>query len=216
MSVVMRGGNEADFQPNKMKAREFGVILDKKKVYMTFAPGDCKQLMTVEDATAQLEQAVQVATGEAQGYATSASSSASSSETSAQNSEYFASNAQDSASASETSAQNAQLSENEALDYSMDSEAWAVGKRGGIDVASGDETYKNNSKFYSEIAKTLNDASQKVLDDSREILEAAQKKIVGANFTVDLNTGLLLYNDDSDYTFHIDETTGELMWDYAS
>jgi hypothetical protein len=33
-----------------------------------------------------------------------------------------------------------------------DSEAWAVGQRGGVDVPSSDETYQNNSKYWQERA----------------------------------------------------------------
>lgn len=216
MAIQMRRGSASDWMPGKMVAGEWGIILDDKKVFITFAPGDVKQLMTVEDAIVQLEQAIQTATAEAEGYATSASTSASASETSAQNSEYFANAAAESATNAYASEDNAKLSENNAKDYSNDSEAWAVGQREGQEVTRGDVTYENNSKFYSDIAKNLNADSQKVLADSKEILEAAQKKIQGANFTVDLNTGILMYNDDSDYTFHIDESNGELIWDYAS
>ena len=35
----------------------------------------------------------------------------------------------------------------------LDAEAWAIGKRGGMDVPITDETFHNNSKFYSEVAK---------------------------------------------------------------
>lgn len=212
----MRRGSASDWMPSKMVAGEWGVILDDKKVFITFAPGDVKQLMTVEDAIVQLEQAIQTATAEAQGYATSASTSASASETSAQNSEYYANAAAESATNAYTSEENAKFSEGNAKDYSNDAEAWAVGQRNGEDVSRSDVTFENNSKFYSDIAKNLNADSQKVLADSKEILEAAQKKIQGANFTVDFNTGILMYNDDSDYTFYIDESNGELIWDYAS
>ena len=34
----------------------------------------------------------------------------------------------------------------------LNSEAWAVGKRGGVDVPSTDDTYHNNSKYYSQQA----------------------------------------------------------------
>ena len=34
----------------------------------------------------------------------------------------------------------------------QDAEAWAVGQRNGVDVEPTDETYQNNSKFYSELA----------------------------------------------------------------
>lgn len=216
MAIQMRRGSASDWMPSKMVAGEWSVILDDKKVFITFAPGDVKQLMTVEDAIVQLEQAIQTATAEAQGYATSASTSASASETSAQNSEYYANAAAESATNAYTSEENAKFSEGNAKDYSNDAEAWAVGQRNGEDVSRDDVTFENNSKFYSDIAKNLNADSQKVLADSKEILEAAQKKIQGANFTVDLNTGILMYNDDSDYTFYIDESNGELIWDYAS
>lgn len=33
-----------------------------------------------------------------------------------------------------------------------DSEAWAIGERGGVPVSSGDETYHNNSKYWAEMA----------------------------------------------------------------
>lgn len=36
--------------------------------------------------------------------------------------------------------------------YCQDSEAWAVGKRDGIDVQSDDDTYHNNSKYYASQA----------------------------------------------------------------
>ena len=42
-------------------------------------------------------------------------------------------------------------------DYSYDSEAWAVGKRGGVDVPSTDETYHNNSKYWAEQNAGLSD-----------------------------------------------------------
>lgn len=39
-----------------------------------------------------------------------------------------------------------------ALDFSEDSEAWAVGQRGGVDVPVDDPTYENNSKHWSDLA----------------------------------------------------------------
>lgn len=41
-----------------------------------------------------------------------------------------------------------------AEDSAEDSEAWAVGKRGGVDVPSTDPTYHNNAKYYSEQSGT--------------------------------------------------------------
>lgn len=216
MAIQTRRGNKQDFQPNKMLSGEFATVTDNQEIFITFAPGICKQLMTVEDAEQQIESAIEGATSLVEGYATSARNSATESATSASESETFANASADSATEALASEQNAQISEDNAKNHSLDAEAWAVGQRNGEDVSRGDVTFENNSKFYSDIAKNLNADSQKVLGDAKEILEAAQKKIQGANFTVDLNTGILMYNDDSDYTFHIDENTGELMWGYAS
>lgn len=44
----------------------------------------------------------------------------------------------------------AALSEANAATSESNSEAWAVGQRGGTDVPSTDPTYENNSKYYSE------------------------------------------------------------------
>ena len=57
------------------------------------------------------------------------------------------------ADAAEESAQTAAEKAQEAYGESEDAEAWAVGQRGGVDVAVTDETYHNNSKFYSEVAE---------------------------------------------------------------
>lgn len=57
-----------------------------------------------------------------------------------------ASDAADSATAAATSESNADSS-------AEDAEAWAVGKRDGVDVGPTDETYHNNSKYYAEQAE---------------------------------------------------------------
>jgi hypothetical protein len=74
MAVQMRRGNLADFDPTKMMPGEFAVTLDKdnnlnKRVFITFAAGTVKQLMTVEDATAQMIEATDAATAEAEAWA---------------------------------------------------------------------------------------------------------------------------------------------------
>ncbi len=51
----------------------------------------------------------------------------------------------------------AEASKNAAMQSEEDAEAWAVGERGGVPVASGDETYENNSKFYAQQADTSAD-----------------------------------------------------------
>lgn len=63
-----------------------------------------------------------------------------------ENIKQFADNAEQSAQASAQSAF-------EANTHCIDSEAWAVGKRNGVDVSSGDIAYQNNAKYWAEFAK---------------------------------------------------------------
>lgn len=51
----------------------------------------------------------------------------------------------DSQASAEESGRQAGISE----EHAQDSEAWAVGQRGGVDVESTDETYRNNAKYYA-------------------------------------------------------------------
>lgn len=88
--------------------------------------------------------------------ATNAANSASSASTSATNAATSASNAATSETNAATSEANASTSETNAAtsatnasNSALDSEAWAVGKRNGVDVGSTDDTYENNSKYYS-------------------------------------------------------------------
>lgn len=50
-------------------------------------------------------------------------------------------------------------------DYSYDSEAWAVGKRGGVDVPSTDPTFHNNSKYWAEQNAGLSDEVADLKED---------------------------------------------------
>lgn len=56
-------------------------------------------------------------------------------------------------------------------DYSYDSEAWAVGKRGGVDVPSTDETYHNNSKYWAEQNAGLSDEVADLKEDLSNITQ---------------------------------------------
>jgi len=57
------------------------------------------------------------------------------------------------------SAENAAEAASEGIGYKEDSEAWAIGKRGGVDVGSSDETYHNNSKYYAGQAAASSSAA---------------------------------------------------------
>lgn len=58
MAIQTRGGNEADFDPYKMLPREPAGVLDTKKVYYTFAPGDCRRLATHEEMTEMMDESL--------------------------------------------------------------------------------------------------------------------------------------------------------------
>lgn len=66
-------------------------------------------------------------------------------------------------------------------------EAWAVGTRGGVPVESGDETYHNNSKYYSEMAGDHENAAG-------EYSEKSEAYAVGKRNGVDV--------PDTDETYH--------------
>ena len=104
-----------------------------------------------------------------------------------------AEDAQEAAEAAQSLAENAR---DASKDYSEDSEAWAVGKRGGSPVPSTDPTYDNNSKYWAEISRQQAD------------------KAGWAFFDINDNTGELIVtvsdNLNDDVTFEIDENTGDL------
>jgi len=82
------------------------------------------------------------------------------------------------------------------------SEAWAVGERGGVPVSSGDDTYNNNSKYYSEQSGTY----WQYVHDAVDLVVPS----VSINFTTgELEiTGTTLY-------FTINQSTGQLEWDVS-
>ena len=55
---------------------------------------------------------------------------------------------------------NCRLEVNKALGFSQDAEAWAKGTKGGTPVASTDEHYHNNSKYYSEESQASSEDSE--------------------------------------------------------
>lgn len=69
------------------------------------------------------------------------------------NSKYYSTQAANSSSSASASATTAATSATEALGHKEDSEAYAVGKRNGVDVGTTDEAYHNNSKYYSQQAQ---------------------------------------------------------------
>ena len=98
------------------------------------------------------EQAATSATGasasatEAQSYAKGSTGSRTGEDT--DNSKYYKEQAALSATSASSSASSASSSK-------LDSEAWAVGQRNGVDVPSTDPTYHNNAKYYKDQAESI-------------------------------------------------------------
>lgn len=66
MAILVRGGNKADFDKNKMRPREFGVALDSQEAFICFGAGITKKMATYEDYADMMEECV-TATENAQG-----------------------------------------------------------------------------------------------------------------------------------------------------
>lgn len=73
MAIQMRRGLLADYDKNKMLGGEWGISIDEttenQKAYIAFAPGVDKEVLFVEDAEVQLEEAISKATKEAEAWA---------------------------------------------------------------------------------------------------------------------------------------------------
>lgn len=93
----------------------------------------------------------------------------------------------------------AETSADNAADSESNSEAWAVGQRGGADVPISDVTYENNSKYYAEQA-----------GDYWSYVDAAINLVV-PEVNINFVTGQLEVSGSSWY-FNINQTTGQLEW----
>jgi hypothetical protein len=100
--------------------------------------------------------------------------------------------------------------------YAEDSEAWAVGQRQGVDVPDTDETYQNNSKYYSEQSDLSAQSALVTKGECEDILEEVQAAASNFRFWVDYETGEMMYEDTSNYSFAINTTTGNLEWEVVA
>ena len=103
----------------------------------------------------------------------------------------------------ETAATNAAASETAAGNSALDSEAWAVGQKNGVDVPNTDPRYENNSKYYAQQAGTY-----------WGYVDTAVNVVV-PTVTIDFTTGNLVFNG-SQWVFYIDTATGNLMWNIVT
>ena len=130
-----------------------------------------------------------------QGYLQSCASSAANAEASASNARDYSDSAADSASAAlnsknaaGTSEEAAEQSKNYANSERLKSESWARGTKNNVSVSESDETYHNNSKWFSEQAATsasaaleAKKAAEKARDEAQEIVGGDY--VTGSQFT---------------------------------
>lgn len=60
MALLVRGGNKADFDKNKMRPREFGVALDSQEAFICFGAGITKKMATYEDYQDMIDDCVEI------------------------------------------------------------------------------------------------------------------------------------------------------------
>ena len=141
-TIQMRRGLAADFNPNKMVPGEWAVSQDNEKLYMCFTAGRVIEIGTAGSIIHYVQDAEAWAVGTRDGEPVDNTDPAYEN-----NSKYYSEQGGASATA-------AALSETHAATSESNSEAWAVGQRGGEPVDNTDPTYENNSKYYSEQAGT--------------------------------------------------------------
>lgn len=83
--------------------------------------------------------------------------------------------------------------------HSLDSEAYAVGKRNGTDVTSGDVAYHNNAKYYSENAEACVTASANFASASEDSAEDSEAWAVGKRDGVDVPSTDETYHNNAKY-----------------
>ena len=110
----------------------------------------------------------------------------------------------------------------ESKNHSEDAEAWAVGERGGIEVDSEDETYRNNAKFYAVRSGQFAVESEQSAVDARKTLDELGERIEDAiggsamSAWIDFGTGQLMWEGGERFYFYIDSETGNLLWEVAA
>jgi chromosome segregation ATPase len=114
----------------------------------------------------------------------------------------------------EEKAGTAQEAAGQALDYSEEAESWA---RGGTGTRENEDT--DNSKYYSERAKTSSQTASEYLNKVEQAGENAVQAVRDAldmdvpSFTVDLETGHLVYSGGR-FLFNVNKD-GHLEWGLA-
>lgn len=93
----------------------------------------------------------------------------------------------------------------------LESKSWAVG---GTETR-GEGEDADNSKYYSQLAQSAQNACGEIKEQAQELLDAAIEKVANAKFSVDWETGILYCESDA-YEFTIDVATGWLQMEVKS
>ena len=140
----------------------------------------------------------------------------------------------DSQASAEESERQAVISE----EHAQDSEAWAVGQRGGVDVEDTDETYQNNAKYYAGEADRISQHNATLAeswavggtgtrqgedtDNAKHYAEVAQQGAEESGyawFDVNLQDGemyvTITSNLEEDVSFMVNEAVGTLEVTYG-
>lgn len=188
MAIQNRRGNEADYNPSRMLAGEYGFSLDKQRVHASFGPGQEKTILFKEDLINDVREIAKLAIDEAQSWAHGDSHVTYTVnddgdvlmptqivDTTEDNAKFYKEQAelsanQSSNSASESleqathSAQSAEQSlENATISttQALISEGYTQGTQNGEAVDSTSEYYHNNSKYYKEQAEYYEDLARR-------------------------------------------------------
>lgn len=156
-TILMRGGAEADFDPDQMSAREWAVSTDTKKVWMCFKPGIVLRMATYEGFEADM---VEIQT--------------------------ILSECQDIKLAVERFEQLAEQHESQAEEWSIASKSWAVGDTGTRDGedTNNSKYWSQQSKSEADRAKSEADRAASIVgfsvDDalSETSINPVQNKVI--------------------------------------
>lgn len=100
----------------------------------------------------------------------------------------------------------ARKSEQLANDYWQMAKSYAVGDTG---VRDGEDM--DNAKYYSDITQNIHHESLTLLNECEQSLADLNARIIGAEFSVNYETGNLEYIS-QDYSFNVNSETGNLEW----
>ena len=79
--------------------------------------------------------------------------------------------------------------------------------KGGTGIRAGEDT--DNSMYYSNVSKSASAEADRISGEATELLEEVRKHGVYTSFSIDFDTGEVIYKSPS-YTFSIDKESGEL------